>query len=255
MKKYQHDLIITANETLNNQYFLLKLTQSEPLPEMQPGQFVQLLIEDSAQTFLRRPISINFVDKAKNELWLLIQKVGNGTRKLAEYQVGRAINVLYPLGNSFSEPLPQQKILLVGGGVGTAPMLMLGASLKAKDIEPTFLLGARSAGDLLQLNEFEKYGRVLTTTEDGSQGEHGFVIQHSVLQNEQFDRICTCGPTPMMKAVAAYAAQRGIYCEVSLENTMACGIGACLCCVQDTVDGHRCVCTDGPVFDAKELKW
>lgn len=256
MKKYMHDLIVTANETLNNQYFLLKLTRDEQLPEMLPGQFVEVLLDNSPNTFLRRPISINYVDRITNELWLLIQKVGDGTRKMAEYTQGKSVNLVYPLGNSFSEPLPtQKKVLLVGGGVGIAPMLMKGADLKTKGFEPTFLLGARSKNDLLQLAEFQKYGHIYTTTEDGSHGEKGYVTQHSILATEKFDKIFSCGPTPMMKAVASYANGFGIDCEVSLENTMACGIGACLCCVQDTKDGHKCVCTDGPVFNVKDLKW
>jgi dihydroorotate dehydrogenase electron transfer subunit len=186
-----------------------------------------------------------------------VQKVGDGTRKLAEYTVGETINVMYPLGNSFLEPLPlvEKEILLVGGGVGVAPLLLLGAELQAKKFNPTFLLGARSANDLLELDIFARYGEVLTTTEDGSAGEKGYVTQHSVLQKMRFDKIYTCGPTPMMKAVARYAKEHNINCEVSLENTMACGIGACLCCVEDTQEGHKCVCTDGPVFNIKDLKW
>ncbi len=257
MKKHLSDLTISANISLNNQYFLLKLTQNEPLPEMHAGQFVQLLIDKSADTFLRRPISIHFVDRTTNEMWLLVQKVGKGTHKLAEYVAGDVINVMYPLGNSFSEPLPlvEKEILLVGGGVGVAPLLLLGAQLRAKNLNPTFLLGARSTQDLLELDVFARFGEVFCTTEDGSQGEKGYVTQHSILTNKRFDKIYTCGPTPMMKAVAKYAINQAIDCEVSLENTMACGIGACLCCVEDTQEGHKCVCTDGPVFNIKDLKW
>ncbi|MBR1548714.1 MAG: dihydroorotate dehydrogenase electron transfer subunit, partial [Prevotella sp.] len=142
-----------------------------------------------------------------------------------------------------------------GGGVGVAPLLYLGAELSKRGEEPTFLLGGRSAHDLLELDEFEKYGRVLVTTEDGTMGERGFVTNHSVLATEHFDMISTCGPTPMMKAVARYAQQQGISCEASLENMMACGLGACLCCVEKTVDGNLCVCKDGPVFDVNRLLW
>jgi len=256
MKKYMHDLVITANEKLNNQYFLLKLTLNSTLPDMLPGQFAEVLIDDSPTTFLRRPISINYVDKQKNELWLLVQKVGDGTIKMAEYPIGKTLNLVYPLGNSFSDPLPNKKnVLLIGGGVGIAPMLMLGADLKEKGFEPVFLLGARSEKDLLELTDFERYGQVFSTTEDGSHGEKGYVTQHSILTKQKFDKIYTCGPTPMMKAVASYATKNGIECEASLENMMACGIGACLCCVEDTKDGHKCVCTEGHVFNIKDLKW
>lgn len=127
--------------------------------------------------------------------------------------------------------------------------------MKSCGIEPTFLLGARSASDLLQLDLFGKYGRVYITTEDGTAGEQGFVTNHSILNNEHFDRIATCGPKPMMMAVARYAAKAGVDCEVSLENMMACGLGACLCCVEKTVEGNLCVCKDGPVFNIKQLLW
>jgi dihydroorotate dehydrogenase electron transfer subunit len=131
----------------------------------------------------------------------------------------------------------------------------MGAEMQQQGIEPVFLLGARTANDLLLINIFNRYGRVFVTTEDGSEGEKGFVTNHSILQQEQFDRISTCGPTPMMKAVARLAKEKGINCEVSLENLMACGLGACLCCVEKTIDGNLCVCKDGPVFDVRRLLW
>ena len=131
----------------------------------------------------------------------------------------------------------------------------MGAQMLEQGIEPTFLLGARTQNDLLMLDEFKKYGRVFITTEDGSIGEKGFVTNHSVLQQELFDRISTCGPTPMMKAVARLALEKGIDCEVSLENLMACGVGACLCCVEKTTEGNLCVCKEGPVFNIKRLLW
>jgi dihydroorotate dehydrogenase electron transfer subunit len=139
--------------------------------------------------------------------------------------------------------------------VGIAPLLFLGARLKSKGHEPVFLLGARTQRELLQQQYFRMYGTVYTTTEDGSCGEKGFVTQHSILKNVHFDSIYTCGPEAMMKAVAKYASSASIPCEVSLENTMACGIGACLCCVEDIREGTVCVCTDGPVFNIDKLKW
>ena len=262
MKKYMEDWVVAENLRLHPNYYLLKLTQSQPLPEMFPGQFVQVRVDDSPTTFLRRPVSVHYVDKLKNELWLLIQLVGDGTRKLAELQGGDIVNLLYPLGNYFSLPehcmsleTQGKKFLLIGGGVGVAPLLFLGSHLNSLGYCPTFLLGARSAGDLLQLKFFEQFGTVHTTTEDGSFGEKGLVIQHSILQNEVFDMIYTCGPKPMMQAVAAYAKKVGTPCEVSLENLMACGIGACLCCVENTIEGHICVCTQGPVVNIEKLIW
>jgi len=255
MKKYALDLRVVSVEQIHARYVLIKLTDDQKLPEMLPGQFVEVRVDGSPNTFLRRPISINFVDREKNELWLLIATVGDGTRQLAKLQPGDLLNCILPLGNGFCAEGGPSVPLLIGGGVGVAPLLYLGAELAKNGITPTFLLGARTKNDLLLLDEFKKYGRVLITTEDGSEGEKGFVTNHSLLQQERFDHIYTCGPTPMMKAVARYAKQANIDCEVSLENLMACGLGACLCCVEKTVDGNLCVCKDGPVFNINQLLW
>ncbi len=254
MKKYILDLTVAENIRLNANYVLLKLTQSAPLPEMLPGQFAEIRVDGSATTFLRRPISINYIDRKANEVWFLVQLVGDGTRKLAECRKGDVINVILPLGNGFSMPGAGKNVLLVGGGVGTAPMLYLGEILR-QHCNPTFLLGARSKEDLLQLDFFKAKGEVYVTTEDGSLGEKGYVTMHSILRERRFDMIYACGPKPMMMAVAKYAHANGIECEVSLENTMACGVGACLCCVENTKEGHVCVCKEGPVFNIKKLLW
>ena len=256
MKKQIIDLTVRQTVHVHERYVLLKLTHEEPLPEMLPGQFVEVRVDDVPSTFLRRPISIHFVDKEKNELWLLVAAVGDGTRRLARLQPGDTLNCVLPLGNGFTMPQSaDERLLLVGGGVGVAPLLYMGAEMQQQGCEPTFLLGARSQKDLLMLDEFRKYGRVLVTTEDGSEGERGFVTNHSILAKEQFTRIATCGPKPMMLAVARMADKLGIACEASLENMMACGVGACLCCVEKTTEGNLCVCKEGPVFDTKRLLW
>ena len=255
MKKYILDLRVKSVEAVGGRYSLLKLTHDEPLPEMLPGQFVEVRVDNSPSTFLRRPISINFVDYEKNEMWLLVAAIGEGTKHLSQLKAGEMLNCVLPLGNGFTMPQSAaQRVLLVGGGVGVAPLLYMGAEMKHKGYEPTFLLGARSEKDLLEIDLFEKYGRVCITTEDASKGEQGFVTNHSVL-NEKFDMIATCGPKPMMKAVAQYAHKAGIECEASLENMMACGLGACLCCVEKTTEGNICVCKEGPVLNIKKLLW
>lgn len=254
--KYLKDLTVKAVDHPHERYVLLKLTDKEPLPEMVPGQFVEVKVEGSERTFLRRPISINYVDRENNELWLLIQTVGDGTRKLATLKEGDKLNLLFPLGNGFSDVEKEgEEVLLVGGGVGVAPLLEYGKWLKERGAKPTFLLGARSKSDLLELELFRQFGEVFITTEDGSEGEKGFVTQHSVLEMKRFDRISVCGPKPMMVAVAKYAKKNNVKCEVSLENMMACGLGACLCCVEKTVKGNVCVCKEGPVFDVNLLTW
>lgn len=256
MKKYVSDLRVVSVEHINEKYVLIKLTQAERLPEMLPGQFVEVRVDGSPSTFLRRPISVNFVDYEANRLWLLVAAIGDGTRRLAGLHEGDVVNCMFPLGNGFTMPADSaEKVLLVGGGVGVAPLLYFGKRLNEAGCRPVFLLGARSKGDLLMLDEFGKYGDVCVTTEDGTAGERGFVTNHSVLDAVRFDRIASCGPKPMMVAVARYAKSRGIECEVSLENMMACGLGACLCCVEKTTEGNLCVCKEGPVFNINKLLW
>lgn len=252
MKKYLIDLTLTSVEWLTDRHVLMKLTHDEALPEALPGQFVEVRIDNEPSTFLRRPISINNIDRARNELWLLVAAIGNGTRRLTKLKAGEKVNCLFPLGNTFKV---QDGSLLVGGGVGMAPMFFLGKVMVEQGLVPSFLLGARTASDVLLLDEFRKLGLVYVTTEDGSMGEKGFVTNHSILKEKSFGSIATCGPKPMMMAVARYAKAHGIACEASLENMMACGLGACLCCVEKTVKGNLCVCKDGPVFNIDELLW
>lgn len=249
---------VTENTALGSMYALLKLTPADgtSLPQIEAGQFVQVEINDSKTTYLRRPISVNYVDSTDNTLWLLVRKAGEGTRHLAAAKLGDIINVILPLGKSFGViDDASKRVLLVGGGVGVAPLLYLGKQLLDKGVKPEFLLGARSAADLLMLEEFKALGEVYSSTEDGSAGEKGLVTTNSIFTTA-FDKIYCCGPMPMMKAVAALARQKGVDCEVSLENKMACGLGACLCCVEKKTDGHNvCVCTEGPVFNINELPW
>ena len=255
MKKYILDLRVKSVEKVGGRDSLLKLTHEQPLPEMVPGQFVEVRVDNSPSTFLRRPISINFVDRDANELWLLVAAIGEGTRHITTLKPGDTLNCVLPLGNGFTMPKSSSdRVLLVGGGVGVAPLLYMGAEMKRNGIEPTFLLGARSAADLLEIDLFRRYGRVCITTEDASEGEKGFVTNHSVL-GEKFDMIATCGPKPMMVAVARYAYKAGVECEASLENMIACGLGACLCCVEKTTEGNLCVCKEGPVLNIKKLLW
>lgn len=254
--KHLKDLNVTDVTFQRDDYVLIRL--ADPTGTMAPclpGQFVEIAVPGSPTTFLRRPISINWADSTANRLDLLIHIVGDGTRALSRLKAGDVLNCLYPLGNGFSLPAASSKVLLVGGGVGTAPMLQYGKVLREAGHQPVFLLGGRSAKDILQLERFEAIGPVHVTTEDASLGEKGFVTNHSVLQKETFDLITACGPKPMMKAVAAFAREHNVPCEVSLENMMACGLGACLCCVEKTVKGNVCVCKEGPVFNINDLTW
>jgi len=255
-KKLVQDLQIINNKRLNERHFLLELLAPDPLPVMLPGQFVQVLIENSQNTFLRRPFSIHFINKTKNTFHLFIQIKGEGTKHLTRLRIGEKLNVIYPLGNSFSLPATD-KVLLVGGGCGLAPLLFLAQFLHENNIRPTILLGFRTKQDIAEREEYLKYGNLLLITDDGSEGEKGLVTDHSIFQKEniEFKHICCCGPESMMKAVARIAAVQRVNCEVSLENMMACGFGVCLCCVTPTDKGNERVCLEGPVFNTKRLKW
>lgn len=256
MKKYILDLEVVDNRRLNHEYVVIDVTHKEQLPDMVPGQFVEVLVEGSQTTFLRRPISIHDFNPETNIMSLLIQEIGDGTRIMGALSKGDTMNVMFPLGNWFSMPDKEENILLIGGGCGIAPLLFMGRELNKIGIRPHYILGARKADGIFEVDAYEKYGEVHITTEDGSIGKKGYVIHHDILWDEKqkFDRIYTCGPDAMMRVVAKYAMKNNIYCEASLENMMACGFGVCLCCVVDTNDGHKCTCTDGPVFNVKNLK-
>lgn len=255
MKKFIHNLTICSQRFLGKDYFVLGVTSDALLPEMFPGQFAEIKVDNNPEVFLRRPISIHDVDYEKNILYLLIRIVGEGTQTLSHLKPGEKVNLVYPLGNTFNVS-GVKNVLLAGGGCGIAPMLFLARHLHKQNIQVTVLIGGRSASDILEADEFRKYGKVCLSTDDGSLGEKGFMTKNSVLNEvASFDRLYSCGPLPMMKVFAAIAKENNIDCEVSLEITMACGIGACLCCVTETTQGNKCVCTEGPVFNIKQLKW
>ncbi len=252
-KKRAEDFEVVSNERLNEEYFELRLAGTRPLPAILPGQFAEVLVEGSVRTFLRRPISFYDVDEDRREVSLLIRKVGPGTRRLSELEAGEGLNLIYPLGHPFSL-MEGRRFLLVGGGVGIAPLLMQGRRLRAEGREVTFLLGFRSQDQLFDLSRFSEAGELLLTTEDGSVGHQGMVTDHPAMEGS-WDGIFSCGPEPMMKAVASVAARKEVSCEVSLETLMGCGFGACLCCAVETVHGMLRACVEGPVFNTKELQW
>lgn len=243
------DFHILEKENLSSNFVLLKLQKSGTLLPITPGQFVQVQIPTTSGVLLRRPISIHDVDEEKRCLSLLIQTVGKGTQALSAMKEEETVNLVYPLGNGY--PVKGENPLLVGGGCGVAPLLYLAKNFQKKGIRPLILLGCRD--QVILQKEFARYGDVYITTEDGSCGEQGFVTQHSIWDTAAIDGIFTCGPEAMMKNVAKRAKNKQVPCYISLENTMACGIGACLCCVVETKHGNRCTCTEGPVFLADDI--
>jgi len=255
MKRVE-DLIVHSIRWLNYKTYVIKLEGIERIPEIHPGNFAELLIDNSSRVFLRRPFSIYDADYQANTISFFVKVVGEGSRMMGEYKQGDRLNVIYPLGNSYTMG-SGKRVLIVAGGSGIAPFLLLGRQLKAAKKEVTFLFGGRTADDIVLLDEFRPYGKIEVTTEDGSLGAKGYVTHHPVFQEGKlaFDQVFTCGPDAMMKAIARIASAEGIPCQASLENSMACGFGACLCCITPSKRGNICVCTEGPVFDINELTW
>ncbi|MFW6370030.1 MAG: dihydroorotate dehydrogenase electron transfer subunit [Bacteroidota bacterium] len=255
--KRVNDFVVTDNLKLNATNHLLRLKAPEPLPFMKPGQFVNIEVNNTSEIFLRRPFSVFEMDYDNNILSVIIKILGRGSQKLTEIKIGETLSLIYPLGRSFTIPAKADKILAVGGGSGLAPMLFLAkvSELPVENVD--VLIGARSASDHVDLKSYTRYGRLHFTTEDGTLGTKGLVTQHPLFTDNlhRYDKIYACGPEGMMKAVAREAKKAGVYCEVSLENLMACGFGVCLCCIEPTTKGNLCVCTEGPVFNINDLKW
>ena len=256
MNKYSLRFTLLSTRDLGAGNYLLKLHLPEDtgsFPVMSAGQFVQVAVPGGL-VLLRRPISICNVYPDRRELWLLIGRVGKGTSVLTGLPDGTELHLLLPLGNTFTTE-GVKRPLLVGGGVGIAPVLFLARTFVDQGIRPAILLGGRTAAHIVLREEFQALGDVYYTTDNGELGVVGRVTDHPILSEGTFDRIFTCGPKVMMLAVAKVAESCGIDCEVSLENSMACGIGACLCCVEDLEGrGNTCVCTEGPVFNSKLVK-
>ena len=222
--------------------------------EAKPGQFISVYSRDGAR-LLPRPISICEIDKENGRLRIVYRIAGAGTAEFSAYKAGDPVEIMGPLGNGF--PLTGKKAFLIGGGIGIPPMLELGKQLGG---EAQFVLGYRDGQTFLK-DEMEKYGAVYVATEDGSVGTKGNVLDAVRANGLTADVIFACGPTPMLRAIKAYAAENGITCYISLEERMACGIGACLACVCQSkdVDEHshvhnKRICKDGPVFLAEEVE-
>jgi len=217
----------------------------------QAGQFIHLAV--GIDTLLRRPLSIADIDLKQKTLTVIYKIIGKGTKLLADKKVAESLDCLGPLGQSFI--LQGDRPLLVGGGIGTAPLLLLAKSLCPRPTE--VLMGGRSAEDMIWSPLFADMCQKLhVTTDDGTAGAQGFTIDllPALLQNNSFDMIYTCGPKIMMAGVARLAKQAGIACQVSLEEYMACGVGACLSCTCAASNGGRVkICTDGPVFWSTEV--
>lgn len=233
--------------------------ETELAEETKAGQFVAVYPKNAAM-LLPRPISICEIDREKGRLRLVYRIAGKGTAEFSTYQTGNKIEVLGALGNGFPvEKATGKEVFLIGGGIGIPPMLELAKAVEQHGTKVRIVLGYRS-NDLFLHEELGKYGQVYIASEDGSVGSKGNVMDAIGEHNLQADIIMACGPMPMLRAIKAYADEKHIEAYLSLEERMACGVGACLGCVCKTkeIDHHSHVhnariCTDGPVFEAREV--
>ncbi|MDR0917364.1 MAG: dihydroorotate dehydrogenase electron transfer subunit [Oscillospiraceae bacterium] len=260
MTGFSTDCRIVYSEELRDGVHALTF-EAVGLTPAQPGQFVHIKCGGGDTTrVLRRPISVADYfegDAANNvppEITVVFEVRGDGTQWLAERREDNTLDVLGALGHGFEVPTDGQ-ILLVGGGLGVAPLMYVA---NANPLRCNAILGFRTAELILLSGEFDRLcRRVVIATDDGSYGERGTVAEpvRAALKSEQYAAVFACGPRPMLRSVAAIAAELNVPCQVSLEERMACGVGACLGCAVETKNGIRRVCRDGPVFDAQEVVW
>ena len=258
-EKRKVQAVIASQECLTDQIYSMWLqfpTDYNVAAMAVPGQFISMYCSDGSR-LLPRPISICERNPEEAKLRVVYRVAGAGTEEFSKMQAGSQIEVIGPLGNGFNRR--QGKAILIGGGIGIPPMLELAKTLKQEGVEVQAVLGYRDA-DLFLKREFDTYAQTFVSTEDGSAGTKGNVIDAIRAESITGDVIYACGPMPMLRGVRDYAAEQHIEAQISLEERMACGIGACLACVCNSKekDAHsnvhnKRICKDGPVFDAGEI--
>ncbi|MBQ9041987.1 MAG: dihydroorotate dehydrogenase electron transfer subunit [Eggerthellaceae bacterium] len=253
---------IVSNEPEGPRLHVMVLESPLIASKILPGQFVHMKLPEFESHILRRPFSVYARNADAGTLEILYQEVGTVTRLMPALQ-GSVVEMIGPIGNTWATDCSHA--LLVGGGVGAAPLFMLAETLKAAAIPFDVVLGAQTKSALVAR---ERYADLLgcepcCATDDGSYGRAGFctslveerLAEGCLADNEPYDFLAVCGPEPLMKIVANMGAQAKVRTQVSMEKRMACGVGACLSCVVDTVNGKRRSCVDGPIFEAEEVVW
>ena len=253
-EKFEEKALIISQEKIGEGIYSMWLRTDRVADYAKAGQFVSVYCNDGSR-LLPRPISICEIDKEKHALRLVYRVAGKGTDEFSAMKEGEELRILGPLGNGFTKK--DKKAFLIGGGIGIPPMLQLAKEL---DCEKQIVLGYRD--ELFLLDDFKGQGEIYIATEDGSAGTKGNVID-AIRENAlTADIIYACGPTPMLRALKAYAAENNIECWISMEERMACGIGACLACVckskekdHHTNVNNKRICKEGPVFLAEEVEF
>ena len=258
MAKQKENAVVHSQEQLADGIYSMWIN-TEAAKDAKPGQFISMYTTDGSK-LLPRPISICEIDKENGRLRVVYRVTGpkTGTEEFSKLKAGDIIPVIGPLGNGFPfEAAEGKKVFLIGGGIGVPPILELAKQMKCD--KKQIVVGYRDAQTFLK-EEFEQNGELYISTEDGSVGTKGNVMD-AIRENAlEADMIYACGPTPMLRAIKQYAETNGIECYISLEERMACGIGACLACVCKTKekDAHsnvnnKRICKDGPVFLSTEV--
>ncbi|MGO0121869.1 dihydroorotate dehydrogenase electron transfer subunit [Desulfothermobacter acidiphilus] len=254
-----HEAEILGQRCLAPGVYRLELFAPAVAEQARPGQFLMVRTSISLDPFLRRPLSINSVDRRRGAVTLLYRVLGRGTRLLAERRLGRRLNVVGPLGRGFTVPV-SGTVVLVAGGLGIAPLFFLAKVCCRQGNEVLLFYGARCSRELVLRRELEAMGvRLSLATEDGSAGEQGTVVELVRRKGLPPGVVCAAGPPPMLRALAAFLQDMGREAEFSLEERMGCGVGACRGCVVKvrTAEGfaYQRVCADGPVFRAATVVW
>lgn len=262
---------ILGNECVGPHLHVLTLASPLIARAIEPGQFVHMKIPQMSDHILRRPFSVYDRNAEAGTLDILYQVVGFGSEHMTTLEPGQVAELIGPVGHGWQPSANARRALLVAGGVGAAPLFMLCEQLAAAGVSVDAILGAQTAGALVCRERYERVlgadascdcAAVRCSTDDGTFGRAGFctslveeALADATAAGEPYDYLAVCGPEPLMRIVAGMAAKAGVPCEVSMEKRMACGVGACLSCVVDTVDGKKRACVDGPVFKAEEMSW
>ncbi len=245
---------VTESVNISRDHYLLVFDAPHMEPSS-PGQFVNIRISPATDPLVRRPFSV--FSHEKNKIEIVVKSVGRGTGSISSFRPGEPVDLLGPLGRGFTVR-PNARALLVGGGVGNAPLYYLAWRLKSHGTAITYLYCSRSREYQFLLERFaETVDRLVIATDDGTAGVKGLApeIAAEVIREEGFEMVCTCGPTPMMEGMVNVSKNAGVPIEVSLENYFGCGIGLCSGCTVETVDGNKRACVDGPVMDGKSILW
>lgn len=252
---------LVAKQQLKSDIFKFTIKSEKMVSQSKPGQFLEIRVTDTIEPFLRRPISIHSINKENNTLEFIFQVKGKGTEILATKEIGELIDIIGPLGQSGFSFEDYNNIAIIGGGIGTFPLYELAKQAKQAGKTTNIYLGFRNKDFVVLEDEFKAVAnKIVVSTDDGSYGANGFAIdfmKEDIKQNG-VDCIFACGPLPMLKAVQAYANENNIPCQISLEEKMGCGIGACIGCAvkykTETEDTFKRVCKEGPVFDANTVE-